>query len=62
MNCQKVADAIIIIIMYIYNALIYVLSAHMIYMNLNTIFYTRVKHSAINAIYTKHYLRQNFFL
>ena len=31
--------------MYIYHALINALSAHMIHINLNTIFYTHVKHS-----------------
>ena len=36
---------IIIIIMYIYHALINALSAHMIHINLNMIFYTRVEHS-----------------
>ena len=34
---------IIIIIMYIYHALMNALSAHMIYINLNMIFYTRVE-------------------
>ena len=36
---------IIIIIMYIYHALINALSAHMIHINLNMIFYTHVEHS-----------------
>ena len=36
---------IIIIIMYIYYALINALSAHMIHINLNIIFYTHVEHS-----------------
>ena len=35
----------LIIIMYIYHALINALSAHMIHINLNMIFYTHVKHS-----------------
>ena len=39
------ASLIIIIIMYIYHALINALSAHMIHINLNMIFYTHVKHS-----------------
>ena len=38
---------LIIIIMYIYHALITALSAHMIYMNLNMIFYTHVEHSPV---------------
>ena len=37
----------IIIIMYIYHALINALSAHMIHINLNMIFYTHVEHSPI---------------
>ena len=36
---------IIIIIMYIYHALINALSAHMIHINLSMIFYTHVEHS-----------------
>ena len=35
---------IIIIIMYIYHAFINALSAHMIHIKLNTIFYTHVEH------------------
>ena len=46
---------IIIIIMYIYNALINALSAHMIHINLNMIFYTHVKHSPTKTIYIKYY-------
>ena len=34
--------------MYIYHALINALSAHMIYINLNIIFYTHVEHSPNN--------------
>ena len=41
---------VIIIIMYIYCALINVLSAHMIHINLSTIFYTHVEHSLTNSI------------
>ena len=33
-----------LILMYIYHALINALSAHMIHINLNTIFYTHVEH------------------
>ena len=46
---------IIIIIMYIYHALINALSAHLIYINLNMIFYTHVKHSPTKTIYIKYY-------
>ena len=46
----------IIIIMYIYHALINSLSAHMIHINLNMIFYTHVKHSPTKTIYIKYYL------
>ena len=44
-----------IIIMYIYHALINALSAHMIHINLNVIFYTHVKHSPTKTIYIKYY-------
>ena len=47
---------IIIIIMYIYHALINALSAHMIHSNLNMIFYTHVKHSPTKTIYIKYYI------
>ena len=42
---------IIIIIMYIYHALINALSAHMIHINLNMIFYTHVEQSPTKTIY-----------
>ena len=48
----------IIIIMYIYHALINALSAHMIHINLNMIFYTHVKHSPTKTIYIKYYLKK----
>ena len=48
---------IIIIIMYIYHALINALSADMIHINLNMIFYTHVKHSPSKTIYIKYYLK-----
>ena len=51
------SSVIIIIIMYIYHALINALSAHMIYINLNMIFYTHVKHSPTKTIYIKYYLK-----
>ena len=44
--------AVIIIIMYIYHVLINALSAHMIHINLNMIFYTHVKHSPTKTIYS----------
>ena len=44
---------IIIIIMYIYHALINALSAHMIHINLNMIFYTHVEHSPKKTILHK---------
>ena len=46
-----------LIIMYIYHALINALSAHMIHINLNMIFYTHVKHSPTKTIYIKYYLK-----
>ena len=48
---------LIIIIMYIYHALINALSAHMIHINLNMIFYTHVEHSPTKTIYIKYYLK-----
>ena len=41
--------------MYIYHALVNVLSAHMIHINLNMIFYTHVEHSPTKTIYIKYY-------
>ena len=43
--------------MYIYHALIYALSAHMIHINLNMIFYTHVEHSPTKTIYIKYYTK-----
>jgi len=40
--------------MYIYHALINALSAHMIRMNLNMVFYTHVEHSPTKTIYIKY--------
>ena len=40
--------------MYIYHALINALSAHMIHINLNMIFYTHVEHSPTKTIYIKY--------
>ena len=41
--------------MYIYHTLINAVSAHMIHINLNMIFYTHVKHSPTKTIYIKYY-------
>ena len=41
--------------MYIYHALVNALSAHMIHINLNMIFYTHVEHSPTKTIYIKYY-------
>ena len=46
---------IIIIIMYIYSAFINALSAHVIHINLNTIFYTRIENSPTRTIYIRHF-------
>ena len=43
--------------MYIYHALINALSAHMIHINLNMIFYTHVEHSPTKTIYLKYYIK-----
>ena len=48
-NTERVMG--IIIIMYIYHALINTLSAHMICINLNMIFYTHVEHRPTKTIY-----------
>ena len=44
--------------MYVYRALINALSAHMIPINLNMIFYTRVEHSPTKTIYIKYYTKK----
>ena len=51
-------NLIIIIIMYIYHALINALSAQMIHINLNMICYTHVKHSPTKTIYIKYYFKK----
>ena len=56
--CACVCECVcvyLIIIMYIYHALINALSAHMIHINRNMIFYTHVKHSPTKTIYIKYY-------
>ena len=50
--------AFIIIILYIYHALINALSAHMIQINRNIIFYTHVEHSPTETIYIKYYKKE----
>ena len=60
MNCPYHAlTGVLIIIMYIYHALINALSVHMIYINLNMIFYTHVEHSPTKTIYIKFYIYKN---
>ena len=54
-NLQLHMHPIIIVIMYIYHALINALSAHMIHINLNMIFYTHVDHSPTKTSYRKYY-------
>ena len=51
MMMMMIIIIIIIIIMYIYHGLINALSAHMIHINLNMIFYTHVDHSPTKTIY-----------
>ena len=52
---EDTENLIIIMIMYIYHVFINVLSANMIHINLNMIFYTHVQHSPTKTIYIKHY-------
>ena len=42
----------------IYHALINTLSAHLIHINLNMIFYTHVEHSSTKTIYVKYYMEK----
>ena len=46
----------IIIIMHIYYVLINIRSAHMLHINLDTLFYTHVEHSPTKTIYIKYYM------
>ena len=55
LNVSKVFVTIIIIIN-IYHALINALSAQVIRINLNTIFYTHVEHSPTKTIYIRYYM------
>ena len=57
-RCLHLKHASIIIIMYIYHALINALSTHMIHINLNMIFYTHVEHSHTKTIYIKYYIKK----
>ena len=43
--------------MYIYHALINALSAHIIHINLNMLFYTHIEHSPTKTIYIKYYTK-----
>ena len=43
--------------MYIYDALINALSAHMIHINLNMTFYTHVEHGPTKPVYIKYYIK-----
>ena len=49
-------ELVLIRIMYIYHALINTLSARMILINLNTVFYTHVEHSPTKTIYIRYYM------
>ena len=44
--------------MYIYRALVNALSAHMIHINLNTIFYTHIEHSPAKTTLTKDHMER----
>ena len=45
---------LMIIVVYVYHALINALSAHVIHINLNMIFYTHVEHSPTSTVYLKY--------
>ena len=47
--------------MYIYYALINALSAHVIHVNLNMIFYTHVEYSPTKTIYIKYYKKKKYY-
>ena len=54
--CEAV---LLIIIMYIYYGLFFdALSAYMIHINLNTIFYTHAEHSPTKTVYIKYYMER----
>ena len=56
MGTVQTHKMIILIIVYIYHALINALSAHIIHINLNTVFYTYVEDSPTKTIYMRHYI------
>ena len=45
--------------MYIYHALINALSAHMMHINLNMIFYTHIEHSPTKTTHTQSTIRKD---
>ena len=55
MRIKLIIIMMTIIIMYIYHVLINALSAHMIYIDLNMIFYTHVEDSHTKTIDIRHY-------
>ena len=55
-SASSEAAEIIIIIVYIYHALINALSAYMIHINLNTVFYTHIEHNPAKSMYIKYYI------
>ena len=59
MVTSKERPECIIIIMYIYHALINALSTHMIHINLNMIFYTHVEDSSTQTTHTKHHMERH---
>ena len=56
---ERARKNMLIIIMYIWHALINALSAHMIHINLNMIFYTHVEHSPTKTNYIKYTKNKN---
>ena len=53
--CLQNVHLMLIIIMYIYDAFIKALSAHIRHINLNMRFYTHIEHSPTKTIYIKYY-------
>ena len=53
-KCSQIL--LIMIIMYIYHALISALSTHTTHINLNSIIYTHVEHSPTKTIYIRYYM------
>ena len=54
-NATKTPTKWVLLLLYIYHALINALSAHMIRINLNMTFYTHVEHSSTRTTHTKHH-------